>query len=173
MTCCPTCGHEVDARVFTDPESCSVAHEGMMIRLTRTQFEVFDVLLKRFPATVNKDRIYDALYSMRSDGGADPKIIDVLVCHIRRKIAPIGLSIRTSWGVGYALEAVDEKTLAALRDEQESRTGKMWFWNGASRAELADLLDRKMTVIQIAARMGAPYRAIQREIDRMAEKEAA
>lgn len=70
-------------------------------RLTPMQMRVFGVLLSRELAT--KHAVMAALY--RDDGRdeADPKIVDVFVCHIRRKLKSFGVPIETIWGQGYRL----------------------------------------------------------------------
>jgi two-component system cell cycle response regulator CtrA len=70
-------------------------------RLTPMQMRVFGVLLARELAT--KAAIMAALY--RDDGRdeADPKIVDVFVCHVRRKLKAFDVPIETIWGQGYRM----------------------------------------------------------------------
>ena len=80
--------------------------------LTPTEIKVLNVLLKRSTAT--KEAIHAVLYGDDADGGAEMKIIDVLVCKIRAKIEPYGLKITTVWGQGYKLEAGTFAVLDAM-----------------------------------------------------------
>ncbi len=73
--------------------------------LTQQEARVFGVLVNRELAT--KDAVMAALYSDRpgEEGEVEPKIVDVFVCKIRKKLKPFGLTIQTVWGQGYALDA--------------------------------------------------------------------
>lgn len=35
----------------------------------------------------------------------DPKIIQIRICHLRKKLAPFGMSVETVWARGYRLES--------------------------------------------------------------------
>lgn len=73
--------------------------------LTQQETRVFGTLVNREVAT--KDAVMAALYSDRAgaEGEVEPKIVDVFVCKIRKKLKPFGIEIRTVWGQGYALKA--------------------------------------------------------------------
>jgi len=73
--------------------------------LTHQETRVFGVLVNRELAT--KDAIMAGLYSDKAgaEGEVDPKIVDVFVCKIRKKLKPFGVEIHTVWGQGYALSA--------------------------------------------------------------------
>lgn len=72
--------------------------------LTQQETRVFGTLVNREVAT--KDAVMAALYSDRAgaEGEVEPKIVDVFVCKIRKKLKPFGIEIRTVWGQGYALK---------------------------------------------------------------------
>jgi len=72
--------------------------------LTAQETRVFGVLVNREVAT--KDAIMAGLYSDKagSEGEVEPKIVDVFVCKIRKKLKPFGVEIRTVWGQGYTLD---------------------------------------------------------------------
>lgn len=74
-------------------------------RLTGQEARVFGVMVNRDLAT--KDAIMAALYAdkVSEDEIAEPKIVDVFVCKIRRKLKPFGVNIETIWGQGYSLDA--------------------------------------------------------------------
>lgn len=73
-------------------------------RLTPSESRVFGVLVNRDLAT--KDAVMAALYSDRLDADADvePKIVDVLICKIRKKVARFGIEVRTVWGQGWSID---------------------------------------------------------------------
>lgn len=72
--------------------------------LTQQETRVFGTLVNREVAT--KDAVMAALYSDRAgaEGEVEPKIVDVFICKIRKKLKPFGIEIRTVWGQGYALK---------------------------------------------------------------------
>ena len=57
-----------------------------------------------------KETIYDAIYGTRASGElVNPKIIDVMICKIRKKIKEKGWDavVKTTWGRGYHGERVN------------------------------------------------------------------
>ena len=70
--------------------------------LTGHERMVFGVLMARSMAT--KDACMAALYRNVGKDEADPKIVDVFVCKMRKKLGPFGVVIKTVWGAGYKLE---------------------------------------------------------------------
>ena len=74
-------------------------------RLTHQEALVFGVLVNRDLAT--KDAIMAALYAERvtDEEVPEPKITDVFICKVRKKLKPFGIEIRTVWGQGWALDA--------------------------------------------------------------------
>lgn len=69
--------------------------------LTAAECRVFSHLTTREMAT--KASIMAALYSDRPDDDIEPKIVDVFVCKMRKKLKLFGVEIATVWGQGYAL----------------------------------------------------------------------
>lgn len=73
--------------------------------LTHQETTVFGVLVNRTLAT--KEAIMTALYRSMGKDEAEPKIVDVFVCKMRKKLKPFGIQVRTVWGQGYALGDAD------------------------------------------------------------------
>lgn len=74
------------------------------IALTGTEARIFEKLALNVDRTVSKGAIWDELYP--TGEGAEIKIVDVLICKIRKKIEAAGGNpghIVTMWGKGYAL----------------------------------------------------------------------
>lgn len=71
-------------------------------RLTASETRVFGVLVHREVAS--RDAIMAALYRDRNREEPDPKIVDVFICKLRRKIKPHGVVIKTRHGMGFSLE---------------------------------------------------------------------
>lgn len=64
----------------------------------------------------SKSRIFEALYAMRSSLDLpEPKIVDVMVCKLRKKLDALGVEIETIWGWGYRLSPASREALAELR----------------------------------------------------------
>ncbi len=84
--------------------------------LTPSQQRIFALLLKR--GQVTREQAASALWALRPEGEIpDRKVIDVQLCHMRKKLAPFGVQIRTLWGQGIAL---DPETRTRLRGEAQS-----------------------------------------------------
>lgn len=77
------------------------------------------VVLAVIVSTTNgasKSRIFEALYAMRSSRDLpEPKIVDVMVCKLRKKLDALGVEIETIWGWGYRLSPASREALAELR----------------------------------------------------------
>ena len=85
--------------------------------LTAKEFRIIEFLAMRKGAVFSKDAFLNHLY-----GGIDepePKIIDVFICKLRRKLADAGASnvvIDTIWGQSYILREMrdyDAMTVSA------------------------------------------------------------
>lgn len=77
--------------------------------LTASEQRVFAHLTTRDVCT--KASLVTALYSTRVDVEPGPKIVDVFVCKMRKKLTPHGVQIETVWGQGYSL--VDRTSYSA------------------------------------------------------------
>jgi Transcriptional regulatory protein, C terminal len=69
---------------------------------------------------VTKEQLHCVVEQNRAtqgQGATDPKIVDVLICKLRKKLRPYELSIETMWGIGYLVPPADRdravKTLLA------------------------------------------------------------
>lgn len=80
--------------------------------LTQAEARVFSHLTTREVAT--KGSLMVALYSDRPNGDEiEPKIVDVFVCKLRKKLNRFGIQIMTVWGQGYSLNNREHFTRAA------------------------------------------------------------
>ena len=86
--------------------------------LTVQQARLFGALLER--EVLTKDAAMAALYRDRGDDEPEMKIVDVFVCHIRRKLKPFGIEIGTRWGVGYFMTPANK---AEARRQIEASRG--------------------------------------------------
>lgn len=74
-------------------------------KLTRLQAAVFATLIRR--PSVTKEQLHQAIENNR-DANQDPtdmKMVDVVICHIRKKVKVHQLEIGTIWGIGYNMAA--------------------------------------------------------------------
>ncbi|MDD2877522.1 MAG: response regulator transcription factor [Acidiphilium sp.] len=74
---------------------------GSEVTLTKKEYQILEILALRKGCVLSKEAILDHLY-----GGLDepnPKIIDVFICKIRKKLLALGADdlIETNWGRGY------------------------------------------------------------------------
>ncbi len=89
-----------------DLEQKQVLAHDAPVNLTRKEYEVLEALVLRSGRTLRKDTILSLLY-----GGMDepnPKIIDVFVCKLRKKLSEAlggNCPIQTVYGLGYTFRA--------------------------------------------------------------------
>lgn len=102
---CPLCGSEISEVPFTIlKERGMVAVNGSAVILPDLEAKCLSVLSEHFPRVVSTEKMMSELYWDRGEE-PEPKIVDVLVCKIRAKIKPLGVSIETHWGRGYSISA--------------------------------------------------------------------
>lgn len=83
--------------------------------LTASEAKVLTAISKGNPAT--KATLMNALYPSQIDRPDDPKIVDVFVCKLRKKLESRGIIIETVWGQGYALNS---RSKSAVQEFLES-----------------------------------------------------
>lgn len=96
-------------------------HEGFagLPHLTPTQQKLL-AFLARFGAR-SRDQLYAAMYGDRLDP-PEMKIIDVLVCKLRRALGSYGIDIQTKWGWGYELPPASRRiALDAMRAHEKQQ----------------------------------------------------
>lgn len=94
-----------DGTVFVDDR---------LVHLTGSEFKLLGAISRHPGKTVTRDRLHLTLYD-NPDRAGDPKIIDVLICKIRKKLRVAGCdqAIVTDWGRGYILQTTDSTAAAA------------------------------------------------------------
>lgn len=78
--------------------------EGKPISLTPRENSLLECLVKRAGRTVAREVIYTGLYG-NAGQDVDPKIIDVYICKLRKKLGAAAEYIDTAFGTGYRLDA--------------------------------------------------------------------
>lgn len=102
---------------MTDAKEVGVDTYTGVARLTRKEAVVVAAIAKYGRAT--KSAIYHALYG-DMDEPREPKIVDVFVCKVRKKLRTVGVEIDTIWGTGYTMSPENVarlKELAGLAGE--------------------------------------------------------
>ena len=86
-----------------DPESASVQRRGQEIVLSRTEMDVLEVLMRAGDRPVSRREIYARVWGFDSE--VDPKIVEVYIRYLRRKLdEPYGVrTITNQRGVGYRI----------------------------------------------------------------------
>ena len=88
--------------------------EGQPIHLTPSEYKMLELLSLRKNAALSKEQCLNHLYNGLSE--PEPKIIDVFICKLRKKIAAVtggDSQIETVWGGGYMLRDNRPTQLAA------------------------------------------------------------
>lgn len=83
------------------------------LRLTAKECALLKMLYER--AQVTRMTLWNELYSHLPNGGPEPKIIDVFICKMRRKLKPHGIGIETIWGQGYRMTPENKARLDELK----------------------------------------------------------
>ena len=86
-----------------------------LAKLTYSERMLLGLLMRRHRAT--KDQMMTMLYADRPDEEPDSKILDVMICKMRKKLSPYGVEIRTIHGAGYELTPTSREKIKALMAE--------------------------------------------------------
>lgn len=101
---CPHCGQPLQPPHGITLDGATITYRGASTRLTNQEALIFTLLFKRIGHVVLKNRLYDTVCSPSREY-PDPKIVDVAIYKIRRRLIPLNLRITTEWGLGYRLES--------------------------------------------------------------------
>jgi two-component system, OmpR family, response regulator TctD len=75
--------------------------DGAELELTRRELQLTELLVSRFGATLDRERLIDRIFT--GEDGVAPNALEVLVSRLRRKLDGAGLELVTVRGIGYAL----------------------------------------------------------------------
>jgi len=86
-----------------------------LAKLTYSERMLLGLLMRRHRVT--KDQMMTMLYADRPDEEPGSKILDVMICKMRKKLSPHGVEIRTIHGAGYELPPTSREKIKALMAE--------------------------------------------------------
>ena len=102
-------GAKSTINLIVDERRRIVTADGKLIRLSDKEYSILELLSLRPGVTVTKEILLGHLYGGKDEPGF--RIIDVFVCHLRKKLAQATDGkhyIETVWGRGYRLCAPAE-----------------------------------------------------------------
>jgi two-component system cell cycle response regulator CtrA len=90
-------------RLEIDVDDKTVRVDGRLVGMTRKEYAILEALSLRKGAVVHRSALLEHIYSALEE--PSPKIVDVYISHIRKKLLRLcgHAYIETEWGRGYAL----------------------------------------------------------------------
>lgn len=92
-----------------DDEGCDVHYAGQCAGLTRSEYRLLETLNRNGDEVLSKAFLYQ--HVLQRGYAPHDRSLDMHISQIRRKLKSIGYSereVRTVWGKGYVLSAIDE-----------------------------------------------------------------
>lgn len=77
-------------------------HGERRVHLTNTEYTILSLLMENAGDTVSKERILNTMYPLGEDT-VEPKIVDVFICKLRKKLDNGIDRFETIWGQGYRM----------------------------------------------------------------------
>lgn len=92
-------------RLLLDPISRIVRYQNKPVQLSQREFTVLHCLSSREGQPVSAEDVMRYVWGGADDAAGSRQILDVYICHLRRKLARVGLkgAITTWRGYGYSL----------------------------------------------------------------------
>ena len=111
--CCPTCGKLIDAplRMQVSLDENVFIYGEHVIRLKPKEAEVLFLLVEKYPLVVRRTDMMVKAWPLTQAVG--PKLPDVYISLLRKKIGHLGLEIVNSYQHGWALKRIDQGKQAA------------------------------------------------------------
>ncbi|CAN0592947.1 unnamed protein product, partial [Laminaria digitata] len=102
---CPLCGSaiEVAPDIVIDAASGTIVRNGKSIHLPQHLYRVFDVLWARQNRVTSEDVLWDQIYQLDPDGPPEDKSARVYISLLRKKLAALDITIKSTFGYGYQL----------------------------------------------------------------------
>ena len=103
--------HKLNPLIFRSEVEHGNLYRG--ISLTRTQRKFVNLLLAE-NGVCTKEHLYDVLYSTNHNYKPDPRILRTMLGVIRRQLEPLGIEIKTVFGIGYIMPSESKAKLIEL-----------------------------------------------------------
>jgi DNA-binding response OmpR family regulator len=87
-------------------------------RLQPAERRVLACILKSANGFVTRELLFHAC---TDNEDADIKTVDVRMCGLRKKLRPLGVTIKAEWSIGFSISAADKATLEQALHEYELR----------------------------------------------------
>jgi len=102
-------------------EEKTIFNIARLFKVTKLQAALFAVLIKR--TEVIKNTLHQVIEGRRKPNkeDTDPKMVDVVVCHLRKRLVPFGIEIETQWASGYYMTPDMRKKATLLLDNFVTR----------------------------------------------------
>jgi two-component system response regulator CpxR len=81
------------------PGTREVWSAGLPVEVTTTEFDILELMVRAAGRIVSRNELSAAIY--RRPASSQDRSLDVHVSHLRKKLGPLGVLIRTIRGVGY------------------------------------------------------------------------
>lgn len=116
-----------------------VRYGGQTITVSRTETDLLECLVRQFGLPVPRETLQECL--PERPGGSSRNALDLHIMRLRKRITPLGLSIRTVWGLGYLLEAAGASSAGSASglDQVRRRSGAPSNNRTLAAAEVAAL----------------------------------
>ena len=110
MPRCKTCGAALDVPddpIFDDDARRIIVNKERRT-FTATEWEILDVLRARESRTVSRSFLFDCVYGAIATP-PDERVIEVFLCHIRKKLLDSPYQITNVFGAGFRFERVSHE----------------------------------------------------------------
>lgn len=107
MNLCPCCRQPLPAldEISVNMTGNVLLYNGQCLKITRQEADLLEILVRRRPNTVLYDTIISGLWGLAEPQDAQ-NCLKVRITMLRKKLAPIGLGIKTEWGRGLRLDTL-------------------------------------------------------------------
>lgn len=101
---CPTCRQPLPkSDVIFHTDAGIVVSRGRFVTLPRREADILEFLYGKRGRFVSKDAVFAAVYSRDDDHIEGPLVVESHISKLKKKIAPLGLTIRSERFRGYQL----------------------------------------------------------------------
>ncbi len=122
--------------LFLDFASSVCAIDGAPARLTGAEYKMLKLLTENTGSVVTRDMFLNRLYKDRLEE-PEVRIIDVFICHLRKKLGSFASNLKSVWGRGYKWleggEAVTKKSYQTINGLPPTDSKR---WNSRRKEEV-------------------------------------